>query len=56
LAFSIPFSPVAALAIPELITTALALPFFKISLSRITGAAQKILVVNTAAQVASFSE
>ncbi|KAF5055375.1 hypothetical protein DSECCO2_378280 [anaerobic digester metagenome] len=51
-----PCSPVAALAFPLLMTIARAFPFFKISRSRITGAAQNLLVVKQAAQEAGNSE
>ena len=56
LASLMPCSPVAALALPLLMTTARALPFFRISRSRMTGAAQNLLVVNMAAQEAGCSE
>ena len=56
LASSMPWVPVAALAFPLLMTTARALPFFRISRSRMTGAAQNLLVVNMAAQEAGCSE
>jgi hypothetical protein len=51
-----PCLPVAALALPELMTTARALPFFRISRSRMTGAAQNLFVVKQAAQEQGRSE
>ena len=56
LALARPCSPVAALALPLLMTTARALPFFSTSRPSRTGAAQNLLVVNRAAQVAGSWE